>query len=481
MLARVTRLSQQFAATIAARPLVWRVVVGLVLVILLAVTVVRYLHKIEEPNLRDNSYTKSAFMRWRPQIEDLDRGVDIYEAHNYPNPPIMALVLKPFVALPAYTGAVVWLLVKAALAAVLFAWAVRLATEPGKKFPPPATVLIGLLSLHPILGDLQHGNVNIFIAFLVFGCLELFRRGWDVTAGVVLALAIACKVTPALFVVYFGWKVLLGGWRAVRERTPILRAAWENGGKVLLGCLAGLLLWLVAVPGLFLGFERNTTLLQSWYGMMVKPFVEQGKVTSEHPNQSIPGLVFRLLTHEPSDTVYDDDGKPIPSEWSNIADIGPDGAKWIVRGCQAAFMLAVVLLARERVAVRRQGVWFAAECGFILMGMLLFSERTWKHHATTTALPMAALVGCWVFGGVGPRMRVYLLGTLAIATALMTVPSALAEKQQDLCLTYGTHTAAFVLLTVALGVVMAKCGHGTGDTGHGTESSDHRSKGTGQL
>lgn len=454
MLARVTKLSERLTAAVATRPLIWRVVVGLVLAVLLTVTVVRYLHKIDDPNTRDGKYTKSAFLRWRPQVEDLDRGVNIYDAHNYPNPPIMALVLKPFMTLPEFTGAVVWLLVKAALAAVMFIWAVRLATEPGKKFPPLATVLIGLLSLHPILGDLQHGNVNIFIAFLVFACLELFRRGWDISAGVVLALAIACKVTPALFVVYFGWKVLLGGWRAVRERTPIFRAVWENGGKVLVGCLAGLVLWLVVVPGLFLGFERNTTLLQSWYGMMVKPFVEQGKVTSEHPNQSIPGVVFRLLTHEPSDTVYDDDGKPVPSEWSNIADIGPDGAKWIVRGCQGLFALAVVLLARCPVAIRRQGVWFAAECGFILLGMLLFSERTWKHHATTTAIPMAALVGCWVFGAVGPRMRVYLLGTLVAATALMTVPSALPEKQQDLCLTYGTHAAAFVLLTVALGVVM---------------------------
>jgi hypothetical protein len=226
---------------------------------------------------------------------------------------------------------------------------------------------------------------------------------------------------------------------------------------VLLGTLVGLVLWLFVVPGVYLGFERNTQLLRSWYGMMVKPFVEDGKVTSEHPNQSIPGLVFRLLTDSPSVTVYDDDGKLVPVEHRNVADIGPGGAKWVVRVFQGVFVLAVVLLARAPMQVSRQGVWFAAECGFIVLGMLLFSERTWKHHATTTALPLAAVVGCWVFRSPSHRLKAFLFGTVAAAALLMTVPSLLSEHPQDVCLAYGTHTAAFVLLTTAVGVVMWVC------------------------
>jgi hypothetical protein len=461
MHARLLALPDRLAAAVAARPVVWRVAVGVLLVLILAATVLTYFGKIQEPS-RDGTYTRSAFLRWRGQIEDLDRGVDIYAAHNYPNPPIMALILRPFVALPPYTGAVAWLLLKAALAGVMFVWVLRLTAEPGKAFPPLAACVVGVLSLHPILGDLQHGNVNIFIAFLVFASLELFRRGRDLTAGLVLALAIACKVTPALFVVYFGWKGLHAGWVAVRERTPLFAAVWKSGGAVLAGCLVGLAVWLLLVPGVVLGFERNVTLLKSWYAGMVKPFVEEGKVTSEHANQSIPGLAFRLLTHEPSELVYDDDNKPVPNEYRNLIDIGPGGAKWVVRGWQAAFVLALVLLARAPIAVRRQGVWFAAECGFIVLGMLLFSERTWKHHATTTALPFAALVGCWAFRPTGRGLKVYLFATLAAAALLMNVPSLLdkdplGNDPQDDCLVYGTHTAAFVLLTAGLGVVMWVC------------------------
>lgn len=447
---RLLALPSRFSAALAARPLVWRVAVGVLIALVLAATVVTYLHKIEQPS-RDGTYTKSAFLRWRGQIEDLDRGTDIYAAYNYPNPPIMALILRPFVALPPYTGAVAWLLLKAAMAGVMFVWALRLASEADRPFPPLAAAVVALLALHPLLGDLMHGNVNIFIAFLVFAALELFRRGWDLPAGVVLALAIACKVTPALFLVYFGWKVVHARWTAP---VPFLRALWKGGGGVLAGCAVGLFLWVYLVPGSVLGFERNTTLLKSWYAGMVKPFVEDGRVTSEHANQSIPGLTFRLLTHEPSEIVFDEDNKPVPNDYRNVADIGPGGARLVIRGCQGAFMLALVLLAGAPITVRRQGIWFAAECGFIVLGMLLFSERTWKHHAATTALPLAALVGCWVFRSPGPVVKAALFGTLAAAALLMTGPSLLSEEPQNECLVYGTYTAAFVLLTAGLGVVL---------------------------
>ena len=54
----------------------------------------------------------------------------------------------------------------------------------------------------------------------------------------------------------------------------------------------------------------------------------------------------------------------------------------------AAFGLAVVLLCRAP-STERCGWRFAAECGLILLGMLLLSERTWKHHAVTLIIPAA--------------------------------------------------------------------------------------------
>jgi alpha-1,2-mannosyltransferase len=416
-------------------------------------TYLRYDTKIRELS-SDDTYTKSAILRWRPQLEALDHGTDIYDKFQYPNPPIMALILKPLTVLPVFSQAAVWFFLKIVMAVLCYRLVFRFAAPVGQTFQLGAMLLVILLSLHPIFGDLSHGNVNIFIALLVFVSLEFLRQRRDLLCGVTLGLAIACKVTPLLFVPYFGWKIVVALWSAVRNKQPLLKGVWQGGGAVLLGVVVGLILFLHTLPGLLLGTEYNQRLLNSWYVQMVKPFVVDGKVTSEHPNQSIPGVVFRLLTHEPSDMIYDEDGKPAPNEYANLVDIGPANAKWIIRGCQALFVLFVAVLFRVNIVQERQGVRLAVECAAVLLGMLLFSERTWKHHATTLILPMAALVGSWAFGNLSGRRRLLLGLSLIAGVLLMTVPSFLSRKPQDFFMVYGSHTVGFTLLLANLGVLL---------------------------
>src|SRR4029077_5987831 len=108
--------------------------------------------------------------------------------------------------------------------------------------------LVVLLCLRPFAGDLTHGNINLFILFLVVASLRAFYRRHDFTAGLHLALAIACKLTPALFVPYFLWK-----------------RSWRTLG----GCALGLVLYLWVAPGMFLGMSRNAQSLNSWAEKMV--------------------------------------------------------------------------------------------------------------------------------------------------------------------------------------------------------------------
>src|SRR5262245_58160673 len=163
-------------------------------------------------DLRNGRQDRSAILRWREQLLQLDSGENIYQRFTYPNPPIMALMLRPLAELPPVTGALTWFFLKVALAVLAFAAIFRVVESPGTSFPPWAAMLAVLLSVRPILGDLSHGNVNILILFLVCAMLFAFRYQWDITAGVILALAIACKVTPALFVGYFLWK---RAWRVL--------------------------------------------------------------------------------------------------------------------------------------------------------------------------------------------------------------------------------------------------------------------------
>jgi alpha-1,2-mannosyltransferase len=424
----------------------------------------------------------SAFQRWQPQISALGNGVDIAQRFNYPNPPIMALLLYPLARLPAAAeqlglperaasvlAALCWFYIKAGLTLLVFRWVFQLVEEPGRPFPLWAKCLTIVLALRPIMSDLQHGNVNLFILFLVVAALYAYRRRRDIGAGMVLGLAIACKVTPALFVPYFLWK-----------------RSW----KVLAGCAAGLVLflWPGLIPALFMGWERNERHLVSWYYDMVYPYIVEGKVTSEHHNQSLPGLVARLATHSPSFSTYIDNVYT-PTHYDNWLDLSPAQARWLVKGCMGLFALMVMWVCRTPTEVnskremrnpqtpfgfqisdggfpaQRAGWRLSAEFSIVLLGMLLFSERTWKHHCVTLVLPFAVI--CYYLATAAPSrgLRIYLIGSLTATMALMAATSNTASegalhhdrlyqlfaKQAQV---YGAFVVAYLVLLVALLVLL---------------------------
>src|SRR3954471_3361696 len=135
----------------------------LALVALFVALSIQYTQKV----LKD----KGAVTRWREQLLQWDEGENIWEKYQYPNPPIMALILRPLADLSPLTGALTWFYFKAALALLCYHWLFGLVQRPDRPFPPWAKGLTVLLSIRPIMGDLSHGNVNIFILFLVVGAL----------------------------------------------------------------------------------------------------------------------------------------------------------------------------------------------------------------------------------------------------------------------------------------------------------------------
>ena len=414
-----------------ANPARFRIAFLAVLAIVVVGMSLKYAVKIEKPG-DTGQQSRSAFLRWRSMIHEVFAGTNIYVGvYEYPNPPIMAIVLKPFADLPPMAGAIAWFYAKVLMAVLAAVWVFRLVQSDAGAPSDVWKAIAILLSLPPLLGDLSHNNVNIFILFLVAACLEAYRRKWDVSAGLVLGLAIACKVTPLMFLCYFVYK---RAWKAVA------------------GCVLGLALWLAIVPGVVFGWDRNAELLEGWYSLMVKPAIADNRVTSEHPNQSIPGIVYRLFTHSPSFVVYPDN-LPTPAAFHNVADIGTDAARWVVKICLVSFALLIVVLCRAPRG-ERQGVRVAAECSLIVLGMLLFSERTWKHHAVTLMLPFAAIAFSAFAGETSLRVKRFLIGVLIAVAALTNLPGLLPAQASDLSMVYGSYTAAFVLLTVGIGVVL---------------------------
>lgn len=401
----------------------------LALALLVAVFSLRAAYKAAEE--------RSAFCRWRSQLLQLQDGVDISAKHAYPNPPIMAVLLEPLAFLPPIAGALAWYALKVLMAGLSVWWMFRLLEAGGVAMPPWARMLALSLALKPVLDDLSHGNVNILILFLVVGTFAAYQGRRDALAGVLLALAIACKVTPALLVPYFLYK-----------------RAW----RVLLGVVAGGLLFFYPgfVPAARLGMNHNLTQLKSWYTVMVHPFVVEGKVTAEHINQSLPGLVHRLATRSPSFVTFPNDVET-PARYDNLLDLPPAIARNLVKACLVLFAVVVVWTCRSS---RRAGWQLSAELGIIVLGMLLFSERTWKHHAVTLLVPLCVLVYYLAAVPASRALKTGVAGVLAVSLLLTLLPGLGGSQEREevwanptfakMSLVYGAYTAAFLLLTVTL-------------------------------
>lgn len=443
----------------------------LTLTVLFAVVSVQYSVKVLTP--KKDGHTSSAILRWAKQIQAMEDGENIHAKFNYPNPPILPQMLWPLAELAGASplaAALVWFYLKVGMAIVCLVWAFRLVETPGRPYPEWAKALAVAAAINPIIGDLKHGNVNILILLLVMAALYAFRRGKDFASGLLVALAIACKVTPALFVVYFAWK-----------------RAW----RVLIGTAVGLVLFFLMVPSLVFaaqkgslvqGWEHNWAALTAWKEGMIDPYLVRGEVTSERENQSLPGVLTRLLSREPSFSKWIDNADT-PLAYHNVADLDRQTIKRIVQACQLAFLVLMVLLCRAPVrggADGRGGWRLAAEYSLILVGMLVFSERTWKHHCVTLVLPFAVLAYGGFADGFPRHVRLVARITFFIAMAAVLLPTmleafgsrTLAElgtvepgaverlglnpnSPRELAQVYGAYLWGFVALMVGLGTMLA--------------------------
>ena len=112
-----------------------------------------------------------------------------------------------------------------------------------------------------------------------------------------------------------------------------------------------------------------------------------------------------------------------------------------------------------------RGGWrLAAEFSVIVLGMLLFSERTWKHHCVTFVLPFAVLAYCLATLEMTWKLRGYLAGTLLAVALLMAATSTALPGWHDsakIAQVYGAYVWCYLLLLAALVVLLR---------GHFTES-----------
>jgi hypothetical protein len=103
----------------------------------------------------------------------------------------------------------------------------------------------------------------------------------------------------------------------------------------------------------------------------------------------------------------------------------------------------------------------AAEFSLIVLGMLLFSERTWKHHCVTLVLPCAVILYYLAVERPHPTLRWFLIGILSSVTLLMASTSINGlstwwDKGAKLAQVYGAYVWAYLLLILALVVLLRR-------------------------
>jgi alpha-1,2-mannosyltransferase len=369
---------------------------------------------------------RSAFVRWRPQVLQFWSGVNIYDKMLFPNPPIMPISLYPLMVLPTVTGAMCWFAIKVAMTTAVLLMCFEIVKPTGRtSFPPMLRSLILLLSLRPILGDLHHGNNNLLILFLVMSMYYAWRKGWDVAAGLLLALATSYKVTPALFFIYFAYK---RQWRTL---------TWG---------MLGLGIFLIIVPGVVIGPRFNGECLGMWFDRMITPFVVKNASSSQEMNQSLLAVLMRLLTN-----LIPGHGRYDPHLDVNVISLPAWMVAYLFKALAVGMLGLLAFLCRTKTTDRRDPR-LLGEISLIVLTMLFLSERSWKHHYVTMVLPYSFLVGEFFSNRLGPRSRALLVGTWALTFSLMAAASAdigsfFAEGQgHEIAQGYGSFLWAGVVL-----------------------------------
>ena len=336
---------------------------------------------------------RSAIIRWHHQVVELRSGTNIWNKYYFPNPPIFPISLYPLTMLPPVDAAMVWFGVKSVLAAVCLLACMKMAIPKGVKFPWWAQGAVVLLALRPVMGDLFHANNNLIILSLIVAMLAAWRRGYDVLAGLLLALAITYKVTPALFVPYFLYK-----------------RSW----KTVAATCVGIVLFVAVIPSLVLGPAFNLECLTAWYRRILGPYMEDGTTSNQEVNQSMIGVLTRLMTVG---------GKAVAHGYAGVQFQGnlvawPPKVVAILLKIVSLGLVGLLAFFCRTKTDRRDDPRLLGEFSLVVLTMLFASERSWKHHFVTVMLPQAYLVARMAILP-GSKTRRWLIGFALLGSAFL--------------------------------------------------------------
>ena len=400
---------------------------------------------------------KGAIGRWRFDVQQFWKGQNIYLAplppgqevarprdgwqSKHPNMPVVVVMLTPFYALSPPAAALAWNVLKLAALVAVVLMTVAVVNHDHRRMPDWVALLAFLAAANFLVADFQHGNTNVFVAAAVVGHCYAWRRGQDLLAGVVLAVAICLKLTPALFVLYWIWQ---REWKLLATTFIALPA-------------------LILSPALFTGWSFYAECVSTWWSSTVGPGLTGGQWYPASINQSIPGMVARyFLGGDNGNFLWAPDDEPVPSQfgWITVVDLGPFWAKRLLQLLQAIVVLVsfwAIGLPRLPRDDGRRGLHY----GLVVAMIMLLNQRTWDHHAAPLILAYFAIAYAAWCANATRQWRCGIGYTLLAASVLTLItgddPMKLLfdEAGSDRAAAYGTTFWHFLVVWV-LCVIAAK-------------------------
>jgi hypothetical protein len=291
-----------------------------------------------------------------------------YNDDKLPTPPLSLLVLAPFTALSRPAAQFVWVCLKLPLACLVLALSAGIVSRSGGRLTASAMGLIVACWWLPVMLDMQEGQMNLLVLLPLVAALYIVQRETSASnalAGFLIGLAMAVKVTPAMFAVYFLWK----------RRWTVATSA-----------LATAALLSLVVPAMVFGWDQNLRWLEQWVGIMLVPYLAQGKVVYAM-SQSFGSFALRLFSAVPA-FVTDRNGV-VEDHYMNAFALSQSVVYQIVRGVMVAVALTGLVWTRHQLTTLRCPRYLL-EIGGVSAFTLWFSERTWVHHYVSFVLMLCA-------------------------------------------------------------------------------------------
>ena len=362
--------------------------------------------KIAKNIAQNNTSSTTDFDRWVGIIPHrLATHEDILD-DQFPNPPPAMLILAPFAAMGRANAATAWAFCKPLFALAILYFGYRILKNAGGSLSTPAVLLIAAAWFWPFLGDTQEGQTNLLMLLPLAAALLLAqneRPGAQFTAGMLLALAITIKVTPIFFLFYFAYRLRL---------------------NLLLGAAVGLVLWMLLVPGLFVGFHQIYTWDMQWARVMLFPYAGSDSLRNIMGSQSLPSLLLRLLKHVPA---FDfQRGPEVHYLYLNFLDLSDPVIKWIVRLALGGIALVGLYWIHPRLPnfnSRR----YLKEIACIALFMIWSSHWAWIPHYVTAIFALIAVGNILSDPAESPRIRKLAFYTLLATDLLMLLTSDISK------------------------------------------------------